>query len=44
MMSSGGWSLRNLFQGPTFALFAVFVGALILIGVISFTFRGNIVV
>lgn len=44
MMSSGGWSIRNLFQGSTFALILVYLGAAILIGVISFTFRGNIVV
>lgn len=43
-MFSGGWDLRNLLQGQSLALLLVYVGALILLGVLSFSFRGSVVV
>lgn len=44
MMPHGGFDVRNLFQGTSLALIAVYIGALILIGVLSISFRGSVVV
>lgn len=44
MFASGGFDVRNLLQGHSLALLGLFIAALILIGIISFSFRGNIVV
>lgn len=44
MMPHGGWDIRNLFQGQNLALLLVYIGALVALGLLSFSFRGSVVV
>lgn len=44
MMPHGGWDIRNVFTGPSLALIAVYVGALLLLGVLHVAFKGSVVV
>lgn len=43
-MDFSGWDIRNVLQGHSLALLMVYVGALILVGVLSITFKGSVVV
>lgn len=44
MMPASGWDIRNIFSGPNLALLAVYVGALLLLGLLHFSFKGSVVV
>lgn len=44
MMPSGGFDVRNLLQGHTIALLLVYVGFLVLLGILSVSFRGSVVI
>lgn len=43
-MSHGGFDIRNLLQGSSLALILVYVGALIVVGLLSISFSGSVVV
>jgi hypothetical protein len=43
-MDFSGWDIRNLLQGHSLALLLIYIGALIAVGLLSFTFKGSVVV
>lgn len=41
---SGGWDASNLLQGHSLAIYVIFIGALLLLGLLTISFRGAVVV
>lgn len=44
MMDHGGFSLSNLLTGHTLAVLAIFLGAVVLLGLLHVSFKGAVVV
>lgn len=43
-MFGANFDVRNVLQGQSLALLLVYIGALLLLGLLSFSFRGSVVV
>lgn len=44
MFDQSSWDIRNVLQGHSLALLLLYIGALIAVGLLSFSFRGSVVV